>query len=213
MQWMTPEKTMYIYHYSKERYKDLRSLRCQNKLTKKELDDLDTQYTLGFNPDKYTKSISFFVEPIPYDIIGDLFNNKHNVWKNGNNLYEYLVDVDTLEKNILFMVAESPAKSKYYLSQDTDNMSDEEFDKYLKIVEKVMYKNKDIGIGRSQLETQIQRYQGMTRELFIAARKLPDSESTKEKYAANVPHLMLYPSGGIIQYKKINTIVIGKSKE
>jgi hypothetical protein len=199
---------MYIYHYSSDKYSELRSLRKQSGRSKKELDQIDKDFS--FNENKYTNNISFFIEPIPYDIIGDLFNNKHNVWKNGNVLYEYMIDVNTLEKNIYYSLVESPEDIKTLdLNYDKD-MTDKEFDIYIKNKLDAKYARGETGIGRANLIKQIKLYLGTTRQLFIDARKRYDAELTKTKYAANVPHLMLYPSSGIIQYQKYDQITIGK---
>lgn len=115
---------MYIYHYSSKSYSELRSLANQPGKSKEEIVELNKKYTRSMDPGPYCNQISFFIEPIPFDIIGDLFGNKHSVWFNGNRLYEYLIDIDSIDKNIMFMVAETPGDMKLIDSYDTDSMLD-----------------------------------------------------------------------------------------
>jgi hypothetical protein len=201
---------MYIYHYSKKRFNELRSLSHQRNETKKELDDINKKYTQTMAPGPYANNISFFIEPIPIDILGDLFDNKHQVWFNGNHLYEYFIDVESLDKNILFNIVETPDDTKLMDSKDTDSMSDDEFDTYMRLKMTNKYSRGEIGIGRNNLIHQISRFLGTIRQAFIDARSRTDAKDTVNKYAANVPHLMLYPESGIIQYKRVEQIVIGK---
>ena len=200
---------MYIYHYSKKDFDIIKSLRKQNSLTKKELDNIDKKYFAKYIPGRYSYSISFFIEPIPTDIIGDLFDNKHKVWYNGNELYEYKVLVESIEKNIYYIFLESPEVIKYRYSLDTDSMTDDEFEIYLDKLNDILHNNNDVGIGRDNLEKQIKKYLVITRNQFIKARKLPDAKDTFNLYAANVTHLMLFPSNGEIEYQEKNKIVIG----
>jgi hypothetical protein len=164
------------------------------------------------DPGPYCNQISFFIEPIPFDIIGNIFNNKHSVWFNGNHLYEYLIEVDSLDKNIMFKVAETPADMKLIDSYDTDSMPDDEFEKFMKLKQKEKYARGEIGIGRDLLKRQIKLYLGTTRQAFIDARKRPDAKETASKYAAYVPHLMLYPESGIITYQSRDAITVGSAR-
>ena len=203
---------MYIYHYSSKSYSELRSLANQPGKSKEEIDELNKKYTRSMDPGPYCNQISFFIEPIPFDIIGDLFGNKHPVWFNGNSLYEYLIDIDSIDKNIMFMVAETPGDMKLIDSYDTDSMLDEDFEKFMKIKQHEKYIRGEVGIGRDNLRKQIKVYLGTTRQAFINARKRPDAKETASKYAAYVPHLMLYPESGIIRYRSRDIIKVGGVK-
>lgn len=200
----------YLYHYSTELYDSLKSLRAQATLSKKELDNLDKEYSKLLEIEPYTKNISAFIEPIPYDIIGKLFNNDHSVWVNGKELYEYKIPVSSLESNITYVLVETKEDTKLFDEEYDPGMTSKAFDEFIIKKQRTKILNGDMGRGRSNLIKAIKAYLGTTRDYFIAARKRKDADKTAKQYAATVPHLMLYPSTGIIEYESYRTITIGK---
>lgn len=204
------KKLKYIYLYSKSLNKDIRSLRAQATLTTKELNELDEKYTRYFDQRPYTESISFFIEPIPTDIIGKLFGKGHRNWHDGNVLYEYCVDVDYLEKDILYSVVETPTAVEFMDMHYDPNMTGKEFIEYARDKNQVLIKQGYVGEGVDNLVKAASKFLGTTRDYFIKARKRADADKTKMLYAASVPHLMLYPKGGIIRYSNDRRVVIGK---
>lgn len=204
------KKIKYIYHYSDKLYQDIRSLRAQGNLSDIELDKLDKEYTRMFDKEPYTKNISFFIEPIPYKIIGDLFDNKHDSWHNGNELYEYKTDINSLEKDIVFKITETPTAVEFIDMHYNPTMSEKEYVEFMREKSIMLEKNGYEGEGLDNLIKTASKFLGTTKDYFIEARKRLDAKETSKQYAANVPHLMLYPESGIIKYQSYRKVVIGK---
>lgn len=199
----------YLYHYSKELYNELKSLRAQERLSKKELDELDNEYTRPHSAGKYTQNISFFIEPIPYKIIGDLFNN-NEIWVNGQKLYQYKIPLFYIEKRIKFSLVETPEDIKLFDNEYSETMTNEEYNLFIEKKAKNKVARGEVGEGRDNLIKAIKPFLGTTEKYFIEARKRPDADITSKQYAANVPHLMLYPTKGIINYESYSVITIGE---
>ena len=67
----------------------------------------------------------------------------------------------------------------------------------------------EIGNSKSQLERQVSKYHNKTEHYYLLASKRYDFKENINKYAANVPHLMLYPKHGVINYSSVSKVVIG----
>ena len=185
---------MYIYHYSKEKYPELRTLEAQG-----------THARPQKAPETYGKHISFFLDPIPKDIIGLLYGAFHAVWFPGNKLWEYKVDVSALG-DFTYEIVESPEKTKLYYD---DSLSIPEYHKKLaEVIKKCNYS----GSGKKELERAATPLLHKTREYFIKASKYRNFDEIKKKYAATVPHVMAYPSTGIVRYVSATPIIIGGAK-
>lgn len=204
------KKLKYIYHYSKLLIKDIRSLRAQATCSTKELNKIDEKYTKYFAQRPYTENISFFIEPIPTDILGKLFGKDHHTWHNDNVLYEYCVDVDYLEKDILYSLVETPAAVEFMDKNYNPNMTEKGFIEYMWERNQILIKEGYIGEGVNNLIKVASKFIGTTRDYFIEARKRADADETKMLYAAHVPHLMLYPEDGVVQYSSYRKVIIGK---
>ena len=200
---------MKLYHYSKNKYDVLKSLAAQDNLTAKEKREFEEEAKLIGLPIPYHKQISFFFDPIPLDIIADLFKGKNDVWKMGTELFQYEVDVNSLEPDIWFLIAESPEITKFL-----DSINWQDGREFLIKVKREKIKKQielgEIGQGLPNLIKHIQRYKGMTRYYYIQASKRKDFEEYIHLYAAFVPHVMLVPKSGIIKYNRMTKVVVGK---
>jgi len=201
---------MNLYHYSKEQYPVLTTRSKGGRATKEEI-SIATKWSRENNTvGPYTDSISFFFDPMPSDIIGRLYNGQNDFWLTGNKLFEYVVETRNLEPDMLFSLVESPNKVK--ILDDTDWIDTDDFlHEYLLKEGERMRKNGETGNGIDNLENQIKKYVGTTRAAYIAASKRHDFQENIRKYAANVPHLMLYPKSGIILINHVNKITIGNN--
>ena len=198
---------MKLYHYSKDLYVVLMSGNKSGKFSKKEMLENTKWANDTHRPGPYGDSISFFFDPIPADIIGKLYNGGNDFWIDGNTIYEYIIDTSQLEHNILFSLVESPTDVS-----DLDNTkwidTDEFLRSYIAAKEDKKRKNGETSTGIVNLEKQIRKYIGTTKKSYINASKRPDFKENITKYAANVPHLMLYPKHGVIGIESINTLTI-----
>jgi len=104
---------MKLYHYAKDLYPILK-----NRLKSGAADDKEIEEQMAWNkeiggPGIYNAHISFFIDPLPLVLLGKIFDERHHTWFNGNELYEYIVDVDSLDKNIVYDIVESPMAVKH----------------------------------------------------------------------------------------------------
>lgn len=202
---------MKLYHYSKKRYDVLKSRRVQGVCTKEEIEEAEKfalQYSSG---GPYIDSLSLFFDPIPYILLPKIFKNGHHTWVKGNELFEYVINVDSLEKNINYYVTETPDDLK-----DLDKIDDNKWEndpnysvEYFKHKFKRKQSTGEIGTSLSKLKDQIKIYAGGTEQSYIAASKRSDFIDNQNKYAASVPHVMVYPSNGIINIESTRKIKMG----
>ena len=112
-------------------------------------------------------------------------------------------------------MVESPNRDKFFDEFIKENPWEKDDPETLRkyLTELNQYKRKigEIGTGVSKLNTQIKKFSGCTERAILKASKHPDFEHFKNKYAANVPHLMIYPSNGLISVTTVNAVEIGHS--
>lgn len=151
----------------------------------------------------YYSHISFFLEPIPLDIISELFGGTHNVWCSGNQLYQYTVDPHTIGE-FKYSVVESPEKTKL-LYDPTVTDADYEI-----VLASVIKQHGYIGSGVKQLIRATKSLVGTTRKYYKLLPGRPNFKAKlSQKYAATVPHVMIYPATGEILYQDVQQVVVG----
>lgn len=187
---------MKLYHYSKDLYKDLRTLELQKKLTKEEKENYLKYRTPISPPGNYWEHVSFFFDRLPLEILGNIYGPTHHTWYPGNNLKEYVIDTDKIKK-FSYTIVETPDKTKLLFDDSVD--TEEYYKQMLLNIEKYGYH----GNSNHELEKASRPFVGKTRHFFKEASKHPEFESFKNKYAAFVPHVMIYPVGGIIKYESV----------
>lgn len=204
---------MILYHYSKELYPELLTKAESGGMTPIQI-KLARQESRrkGYFDLPYCDHISFFFEPIPSKLLSELFTG-HPVWFKGNTLYEYLVDVNKLPLEIPYHVVESIKKTALY---DKFSIEKNWVDDDPKLLEEwqILEDQKAREWGekrntRAELIKQIAANQGIIEDAYRAAVAREDFEWNKMKYAANVPHLMLYPPTGRVTPSKIRALTIG----
>lgn len=208
---------MYLYHYSKELYPVLTTRLCRvdRSLSAKEITKAKNDAQLYGTPGSYFESISFFFDPIPLTMIGGHFNNDHHTWFNGNKLIEYIVDTANLESNIVYNIVETPADFKAMNSinwNDPKANTDAFFILYMQGKNTRKFKSGEQGRGVANLVKHAKQFVGGTERAYLANKKLSkkEQENFKNMYAANVPHVMLYPKKGKIKYTKASHVVVGR---
>ena len=159
----------------------------------------------------YSEQISLFFSPLPYKELPELFNNKHSFYTKGKKLYEYKVPYSNLPNDILFHVVETPAITKFlHMSEkklDLDN--DDIFYSYMKdkinLTKKLGYYNK----GVHNLEEIAKDFLDIKKYFIKATAKNPNYK----QYAAEVPHVMIYPDSGVINYESYKHIILGETPD
>lgn len=188
---------MILYHYSNELYPRLETKEYRGEKIKDYKPASDLDKFLG----NYNQHISFFLDPIPTSIMGKIYGKEHHTWFPGNVLYQYEIDSSTIG-NFRYYLVETPEKLKLFYD---DTLTDEEY--YIKY-HKVIKDHLLIGSGNDSLERASKPYLGKTRSSIENVNKVSNWDSIKNKYAAAVTHLMLYPASGIINYSSYNKVKI-----
>lgn len=162
-------------------------------------------------PGPYYNHISFFFEPVPYDILGRLFKNaNHDFWHTGNKVYEHSIDSADLG-NFDYMIVETPLDKEHRKSWPV-NDDQEEREMYFLELRELREKKGHIGKGNTAFEKGAKPFVGGTRDAYIKATQHPSDEDSLTLYAADVPHVMLYPENTttpIRVVRPIRSLVIG----
>lgn len=191
---------MKFYHYSKEKYDDIRSQVAQGSVKASD------------NPKQYGKSVSLFLEKLPLNV-AEIFHNTHEFYRSGLDLWEYEVDSNDLPLNIVFTLTETPEKTALlYGSQKWyEGMPKELIASNKKEIDDMEKAKGYDGVGRINLVKAcksvprgIEHYFQKTAKL---AEKFPD-DGLDKKYAASVPHLMIYPGATPIKFKSARLITL-----
>ena len=158
--------------------------------------------------------ISLFFDPVPLKLLGNIFKNnekKHHTWFNGNKLYEYVVDINALETNLKYNIVETPSDNETL--DETKWVDTDDF-----LIEYLFAKNnrkiltKEIGNSKIDLLKQISLYKNTTEKMYYNASKHKVFfKDNFECYAARVPHLILYPETGIINFEYVNLVTVGSN--
>lgn len=196
---------MKLYHYSAHHYEVLKTLEKQRPLTKEELEEGARSVKWGA-PLPYYSHISFFFESVPLDILSSIFPKDHSVWFKGSRLYEYTVDAAKIG-HFQYAVVESPEKTELYYDE---SLSIEEYHRQINAVKKKFHY---AGHSLAELQQAAKHLEGLTRECFLALPSRPNwskkgKDSIQYKYAATVPHVMLYPESGIVEYQSVKKVTV-----
>jgi len=198
---------MKLYHYSDAQYVQLQSRRVSG---------LPGPPGVKVSDD-YFDHISFFFDPIPSKLMPDIFDKGHPFWYKGHKLYEHVIDVDDLEDKFSFRVVESARKTEL-LDEFSKEHNWEDGDPRTLVLWnaelfKMQRKYGEVGHSKAEFKAFLKTLsRGTTKFGYLAAKARPDFDWGYNKYAANVPHVMLYPSTGIIPVKEVYELTIGQDQ-
>ena len=188
---------MILYHYSVTKFDNLTTAEYRGSKVTEDMIKMKRPYTPGF----YNQHISFFFDPVPFQLLGKLYGKDHKAWYPGSKLFQYIVDSEKIG-DFAYHIVETPEAIEMVFD---DTIEPAEFHRrFSEIAEAKKY----IGKGNIELEHGSRKFIGKTREYFTKASKMEQFDSFKEKYAACVPHVMLYPKTGIVKYEEVSNIVI-----
>jgi hypothetical protein len=133
--------------------------------------------------------------------MGKIYGKEHHTWYPGNELYQYEIESKDIG-DFTYSIVETPEKLELYYD---DSVSEKQYqERYSKIVSDL----KLIGHNNKDLEIACKRYIGKTRSCIEKVKDLPNWNDIKNKYAAGVTHLMLYPADGVIKYLNYDKVKI-----
>ena len=191
---------MKFYHYNTEEFDALLSTAIRGK------------GDIGNNPRAYNRNISLFLEPLPLNV-AEIFNNTHEFYRSGLTLIEHVVDSNAIELDILFTLTETPEKvALLYGSQKWyEGMPEELIIANKKEIDDMEESKGYMGQGRLDMIKACRSIPKGIEKYFMKSAKLHGKfpkDKINQKYAANVPHLMIYPKGSIkVQSTKSITLI------
>lgn len=202
---------MKLYHYNVQHLDFLQSLygRGISDEDKKRLGEWATK-TDG--PFAYTKNLSFFMEPIPLDL-PEILHNEHTFWKSGLTLYEHVVDTKEFVHDIPYRLVEAAEKTDLIFRKQNWDLAENnpELTSFYKSQIADLEKELELeGTGVGNLVRVASRYKGIRnyyKEAYKLYKKFP-KDNLISKYAACVPHLMVYPAEAKIKVSRVNEITL-----
>lgn len=200
---------MLFYHYSTQKHSTLKTLLKQGKVKldeKKKEEEIALKHkTLFgiFRPGYYYEHISFFIDPIPENI-ASYFPKGHDVWFKGNNLYQHVIEIDINSSPFYYEVVEFPERINLYYDDTVDDKL------FFSKVGKMLKNEGYIGKGYIELNKVLHEKNllNKTSEYYQLLPNRPNYDKICNKYAATVPHLMLYPLLGYFKVKEVELITL-----
>lgn len=204
---------MRLYHYAPDRFASLQTRRKSGLASADEIKRSEESAKKYLSEGAYVDHISFFFDPIPSKTLANIYGPTHRAWAKGTKLFEYVVEVSALGHDVLYRVVESARKTAFLdkFSEDNNWENDDPavLMKYIKEINTLQRKWGELGTGLVSLERQIALNVGKTEQAYVIASQREDFEWGREKYAANVPHLMTYPASGEVVISSISSLVMG----
>ncbi len=191
-----------LYHYSDKLFHHIKSLRAQGHLTDVQIREAEKSAKGTILP-PYVDNISFFIDPLHLSKMPDYYNDSHPFYKHGKECFEYEVDTADLDDSITYHLVESPEKTAMVYDPSIDDAE------YYKRMDEYHRELKYIGNNVNDLDEVINKFKGTIDGYFAKVRSYPDFEKFKNKYAACVPHLMLYPKSGQVKYRSVHSVIMG----
>lgn len=187
-----------LYHYSADKYPQLETLKYRGN----DVGDKYGKTTKEIRPGTYSEHISFFLEQPPLDILGTIFGIKHHTWFPGNSMFEHQVDLEKVGV-FKYLFVETPEKTKLYYDDSVGT------DEYYKRLNRVNRTKLYIGSSLTEFKRPYTELKGRTREFYKLLPTRPNFDELRDKYAATVPHVMLYPMSGVCPVVSCRRVTVG----
>jgi hypothetical protein len=201
-----------IYHYSLKQYPILLTLNEQHNQGIENKNNyelaLKSQNEKQYVP-SYLDHISFLFDKLPIDLVVSNFRDSNNLLYQSSFCYEYEIDVNTLKNNLTYWrVVENPINVFFikHLWIDINYPGKDLLFFGTRDLLNTTFSNQ--GSDFSKFISAINKYKNSTRTGYLRLINDPDFSSYKDRgmYAPLVPHLMLYPTNGIIKYSNVKKI-------
>ncbi len=218
---------MKLYHYSSTLYPVLLTRRRSAPMLRRMEGNSDsgglltqTQYEQSVKEAErysdvgsYYDHVSFFFEPLPLDKMGDHFNNFHDFWFNGHLIYEHVVDTRNLPKDMRYDIVETPTINPWWEKNGfADNVSKDERLRVFAALRKFKEQIGEIGFDLQSFERAAKQFGKGAFDAYKKQKASPLWEEGKAKYAAGVPHVMIYSEKGRFPVSSVSSCTIGSNK-
>ncbi len=181
-------KPIRLYHYASTPLAVIKTARQLNKYNSRQLAEFDQLAKEQLRPGSYADHISFFFSPIPAKFLGSLFPETHSAWATGNRVIEHVVHLTPQEFS--YRIVETPLATCLRTSKPLDAF---DLNTYFKVLKEMLTRYGEEGGDFETLRKQAIRFAPCLAAAFAGAAITAPEPDNRMKYAANVPHLMLYP--------------------
>lgn len=193
--------TIQIYHYAKGIYQPLKTLERQGVVTDEEQKKTKEKTYSMDRPGVYYEQVAFFLKPLDLEIMDHVFGPDHKIWHPGEEFIEHTVDINSLGE-FKYEFIETPDKAALYYG---NNVSRSE---YHETAKKWNIEKKYTGSSLAELVEAYTALAPLVEQAFKDARKTPQWEKVRKKYAPTIPQLLVYPKSGEVEVKSIRKVVI-----
>jgi len=200
---------MFLYHYNEKDFDYILTRDLQGIVSKEErkkgLEASSYRYSKG----PYYESESFLLEPAPLDIIDTIYPKDHHTWYKNHRLYEHAIDLRKLDI-YAWEIMEGPVGALFndHIPWIDNPFYKKMFFKSLSVSRKLFNES---GTDIDGLLKALKRFpKGTTRKAYEDVINRGDYDDIKNKYAATVPHLMVYTKKPIPVFKS-TYVVVGDS--
>lgn len=193
-----------LYHYSDQKYMELKTREMTTRITEQDRLLASDDVMVRKMPGAYYEHISFFFERPPLSKMSRVFGHDHPFWYPGHEIYEHVVSIDDLP-GFAYLVTESPDVTEFFYDERNDKLSNRE---YFEKVYQIRKRNHEIGDDLTKFKAVLAGMKGLTEKNYLALPDRSNFAEIKSKYAATVPHVMLYPKGGIIRVQSVNQVTV-----
>ena len=217
---------MKLYHYSSTLYPVLLTRRRAAPMVRSEpgttsgnglLTEAQYQESLR-NAEQYSDlgsyydHVSFFFEPLPLEKMGKHFGNFHDFWFDGHLVYEHIVNLNDVPRDMRFDIVETPTLDPWWEQNGfKDNAPKAERLRVFAALRKAKEQIGEIGYNAKDLERMAKQFDHGVFDYYLKQKASKLWEEGKTKYAAGVPHVMIYSDIGRFPVSKVNQGVIGQS--
>lgn len=199
-----------VYHYSFNQYPTLKTLEIQGLQQDTYADYTAYAKQVG-DVGAYHQHISVFLEPVPDDI-HTFYPLDHPVWAQNTELYQHKIVLSSAFPG-KYKFTETPMHQKAARELPT-HYSDADLLKFKQQLYRKQRVSNEIGDSYGKCRQKAIQLLGNVglRKWYEALAHSPNRYESQYKYAANIPHLMLYPEDGEIPVQSSVKVVIGKTK-
>lgn len=184
----------FLYHYSVKRHAELKTKQQQGNVKVGERKAAEESRKLKNAPGNYYDSLSFFLEPLPVDRIAGVYGNRHEIWKSGLEVFEYVVSSKDLPANVIYTLVEQPWRrdllEHLYKFRKWESLTDLEKKMLFEAFARYGFTLGERGTGIKNIAKVIKRYPINEALDHLIKKGLVKDSLTQ--YASYIPHLMIY---------------------
>ena len=203
--------TITLYHYASKPLKEIKPLSKQEKAKKSKLRNQLMKEDEWKGQDAYNKSVSFFFDPLPKNIV-DIFKGKSKRYIKGTIFFGHIVKLPIYLK-ATYEITSTPKMMKFFENKYKEIGEDKWKEKYDEVFkESIEYAKKigEIGFNIADLKKAMTPYIGKTKDFFVdMVKKYSDDKIIFKQYASYVPHVIIYvPDDYIIKVESVSEFVL-----